>query len=148
MSTALMPNRLVLAVTGGVGLDASPHVLTTAARAGALPIFDLATGDAWTLRALAQTARQTSGLAVRVTAECAATPAELARNGGDAVAVVVLAANGPWPIAETAERYEVLVEVTSLTEGRAAVAAGAAGIIARGMESGGRVSDLSAFVLM
>src|SRR5438045_3412779 len=100
MSTVLDKNRLVLAVSGGTGLDASPHVLTTAARAGALPVLDLATGDAWALRGLEETARHASGLAVRVTAECAVTPAELVRSGGDAVTVVVLAADGPWPIAE------------------------------------------------
>src|SRR3954454_4764435 len=104
MSTTLMPNRLVLAVTGGLGLDSGPHVLTTAARSGALPIFDLASGDTWALRELAQTARLVSELAVRITADCAATPAELVRNGGEAVTVVVLAANAPWPTAETAER--------------------------------------------
>ena len=148
MSTALNPNRLVLAVTGGEGLEASPHVLTTAARAGAFAVFDLAAGDAWALRTFEQAARRASDLGVRVTAECAATPADMARLGGAAVTLVVLAANSPWPIAELAERYEILVEVTSLTEARAAVAAGAAGLVARGMESGGRVSELSSFVLM
>ncbi|HEV7965903.1 MAG TPA: beta-ketoacyl synthase N-terminal-like domain-containing protein, partial [Actinoplanes sp.] len=148
MSTALNPNRLVIAVTGGEGLEPSPHVLTTAARAGALAVFDLAGGDAWALRSLEQAARRGTGLGVRVSAECAATPADLARLGGDAVTFVVLTANSPWPVAETVESYEVLVEVTSLTEARDAAAAGATGLIARGMESGGRVSELSAFVLM
>src|SRR3954467_10489539 len=57
-------------------------------------------------------------------------------------------AGSPWPVPETAERYEVLAEVTSLTEAGAAGEAGATGLIARGMESGGRVSELSAFVLL
>ena len=148
MSAAHNPNRLVLAVTGGVGLEPSPHVLTTAARCGALAVFDLAGGDAWTLRSLAQAAGRAAGLGVRVTADCAATPADLARVGGEAVSVLVLAANSPWPVTELAERYEVLVEVTSLAQARDAVAAGAAGLVARGMESGGRVSELSAFVLL
>jgi len=148
MSAALNPNRLILAATGGVGLEDSPHLLTAAARAGALAVFDLATGDAGALRALAQAVRRASGLGVRIVAHCAATPADLARYGGDAVTVVVLAANSSWPVAEMAERYEVLVEVTGLAEARAAVAAGASGLIARGMESGGRVSELSTFVLM
>jgi len=148
MSAALNPNRLVLAVTGGVGLEPSPHVLTTAARAGALAVFDLAGGDAWTLRSFEQAARRAPGLGVRVTADCVATPADLARLGGDAVGVLLLAANSPWAVTELAERYEVLVEVTSLAQAREAVAAGAAGLVARGMESGGRVSELSAFVLL
>ncbi|GAA0569619.1 hypothetical protein GCM10010172_62480 [Paractinoplanes ferrugineus] len=148
MSAALDPNRLVLAVTGGVGLAPSQHVLAAAARAGALAVFDLAEGDAWTLRSLAQTARRVTGLGVRVTADCAATPADLTRLAGEAVRVLLLAANGPWAVADLVDRYEVLVEVTSVTEARDAVAAGAAGLVARGMESGGRVSDLSAFVLL
>jgi acyl transferase domain-containing protein/NAD(P)H-dependent flavin oxidoreductase YrpB (nitropropane dioxygenase family) len=149
MSSAHAPTRLVIAVTGGDGMDAGPHVLAAATRAGALGVLDLAAGDAWSLGTLEQAARRsTGGLGVRVPADCAATPGDLARYGGDAVAVVVLAADSPWPVARLAERYEVLVEVTSLAEGHAAVAAGAAGVIARGMESGGRVGELSAFVLL
>jgi acyl transferase domain-containing protein/NAD(P)H-dependent flavin oxidoreductase YrpB (nitropropane dioxygenase family)/acyl carrier protein len=148
MSTALHPSRLVLAVTGGDGLEVAPHVLSSAARAGGLAIFDLAGGDPWTLRAIERAARNGSGLGARVTAECRATPADLARIAGDAVSLLVLAADCYWPVAQLAAKYEVLVEVTSLTEARAAIAAGAAGLVARGMESGGRVSDLSAFVLM
>jgi hypothetical protein len=104
MSTALDPNRLVIAVTGGTGLQASTHVLTTAARAGALALFDLAGGDTWALRAFAQAARRSPGLGVRVTAECAATPADLARLGGDSIGVVLLAAESRWTVAELAEK--------------------------------------------
>ena len=148
MSAALNPSRLILAATAGEGPRSSPHLLVAARRAGAFAVFDLATGDAWALRGLARAARRGTDLGVRITARCAATPADLARHGGDAVTVVVLAANSSWPIAETAGRYEILVEVTSLTEARAAVAAGAAGLVARGLESGGRVSELSTFVLL
>ncbi|MFG2944625.1 SDR family NAD(P)-dependent oxidoreductase [Streptomyces adustus] len=42
----------------------------------------------------------------------------------------------------------MLVEVTDLEEARAAVRAGAYGLIARGSECGGRVGELSAFVLL
>ena len=42
----------------------------------------------------------------------------------------------------------MIAEVTDLAEARAAAAAGAHGLIARGMESGGRVSALSSFVLL
>src|SRR4051812_34472446 len=107
MSPTLNPNRLVLAVTGGVGLEPSPHVLTTAARAGALALFDLAGGDAWTLGSIERAPRRTTGFGVRVTADCVATPDDLARVGGDAVRVLLLAANSPWPVAELAERYEI-----------------------------------------
>ncbi|GAB1694539.1 SDR family NAD(P)-dependent oxidoreductase [Krasilnikovia sp. M28-CT-15] len=148
MSTALDPNRLVLAVTGGAGLDASPYTLTAAVRAGALGVLDLGTGDTWSLRALADAARRTTGFGVRVTAACAATPADLAETAGPAVNLIILAADSPWPVAELARRYQVLVEVADLAEGRAAAAAGAHGLVARGMESGGRVGELSAFVLL
>ncbi|MDT5042054.1 MAG: hypothetical protein QOE51_3039, partial [Actinoplanes sp.] len=148
MSTALDLNRLVIAITGGDGLEPSTQILTAAARAGALAVFDLAGGDTWALRAFQQAARRSSGLGVRVSAQCAATPADLDRLGGEAVRVVLLAAGSAWPVAELTGRYEVLVEVTSLTQAREAVAAGAGGLVARGMESGGRVSELSSFVLM
>ncbi|RZU50320.1 acyl transferase domain-containing protein [Krasilnikovia cinnamomea] len=148
MSTALDPNRLVIAVTGGAGLDASPYALTAAVRAGALGVLDLGDGDPWSLRTLADAARRTTGFGVRVTAACAATPAELAETAGPAVHVIILTADSPWPVAELARRYQVLVEVTDLAEARAAEAAGAHGLVARGMESGGRVSELSAFVLL
>ncbi|WP_241996312.1 type I polyketide synthase [Kribbella antiqua] len=42
----------------------------------------------------------------------------------------------------------VLVEVTSLEEARQAAAAGADGLLARGHEAGGRVGELSTFVLL
>jgi len=43
---------------------------------------------------------------------------------------------------------EVLVQVTSIDEARVAAAAGATGLIAKGNEAGGRVSDETAFVLL
>ena len=42
----------------------------------------------------------------------------------------------------------VLVEVTSLKEAKLAAAAGADGLLARGHEAGGRVGELSTFVLL
>ncbi|MGE5185528.1 MAG: beta-ketoacyl synthase N-terminal-like domain-containing protein, partial [Acidobacteriota bacterium] len=42
----------------------------------------------------------------------------------------------------------VLAEVTSLDEARAAIAAGCAGVIAKGCEAGGRVGDETTFVLV
>ncbi|GAB1643165.1 SDR family oxidoreductase [Krasilnikovia sp. MM14-A1259] len=149
MSTALDQHRLVIAVTGGAGLEASPHALAAALRAGALGVLDLGTGDPWSLRVLSQAARRATGsFGVRVTAACAATPADLAQHAGPAVDLIILAADSPWPVADLARRCRVLVEVTDLAEARAAVAAGAHGLVARGMESGGRVAELSAFILL
>src|SRR6266498_4935897 len=122
MRSAQNPNRLIIAVTGGSGLEPSPHAATAAARAGAVPVVDLGAGDAWSLRVLAQVAaRVTGGFGVRVGAGCAATPADLRPY---AVDLVVLTADAPWPAADLTEKYEVIVEVTSLAEARAAETAG------------------------
>ncbi|AGZ46207.1 type I polyketide synthase [Actinoplanes friuliensis] len=140
---------LVLAVSGGTGLEASPHQVTAAVQAGGTGVLDLGSGDAWSLRVLARTARRASeGFGVRVTAACAATPSDLDRLGGSTVDLVVLTADAGWDVTALAERYRVLVEVTDLAEAQAAADAGAHGVIGRGMESGGRVSALSSFVLL
>ncbi len=44
--------------------------------------------------------------------------------------------------------HSVLVQVTSLEEARAAVEAGAHGVVAKGSESGGRIGEETAFVLL
>ena len=75
-------------------------------------------------------------------------PAEVQRSAAGAVGLAVLGAGAPWEVGETASWCRVLVEVTSQQEARTAAAGGAHGLIARGMESGGRVSDLSTFVLL
>jgi acyl transferase domain-containing protein/NAD(P)H-dependent flavin oxidoreductase YrpB (nitropropane dioxygenase family) len=61
---------------------------------------------------------------------------------------VVLAPDAPWHVDEIAARHRILAEVTDLAQAREAVRAGAHGLIARGNESGGRVGDLSTFVLL
>ena len=123
---------LVLAVSGGTGLEPSPHQIAAAVRAGGTGVLDLGAGDPWRLRVLAQTARRVSeGFGVRIEAGCAATPAEIERAGGPAVALIVLTADAGHDVAALAGRYRVLVEVTDLTEARAAQAAGAHGLIAR-----------------
>ncbi|BCJ53952.1 hypothetical protein Asp14428_54270 [Actinoplanes sp. NBRC 14428] len=149
MKTVRQTTSLVLAVSGGAGLEASPHQVAAAARAGGVGVLDLGAGDAWSLRVLARAARRAgSGLGVRVTAACTATPADLERVAGTAVELVIVTADSGWDVAELAARHRVLVEVASLAEAHAAVAAGAHGLVARGMESGGRVSELSSFVLL
>ncbi|OJF15718.1 type I polyketide synthase [Couchioplanes caeruleus] len=149
MKTVRQTSSLVLAVSGGVGMEPSPHQVAAAARAGGIGVLDLGRGDAWSLRVLAQTARRVGeGLGVRVTAACAATAGDLERVAGGAVELVVVAADAGWDVADLVGRYRVYVEVTDLAEARAAVTAGAHGLVARGMESGGRVGDLSSFVLL
>ncbi|WP_199510502.1 type I polyketide synthase [Nucisporomicrobium flavum] len=149
MKTERHTRSLVLAVSGGAALEPSPHQVTAAARAGGVGILDLGAGDPWTLRLLTRAARRArDGMGVRVTAACAATPSDVERAGGDAVDLMIVAADAGWDLTALAERYGVYAEVTTLDEARAAIAAGAHGLVARGMESGGRVSELSAFVLL
>ncbi|MFI5493026.1 SDR family NAD(P)-dependent oxidoreductase [Actinoplanes sp. NPDC051859] len=149
MKTVRQSRSLVLAVSGGAGLEPSPHQVTAAARAGGIGIVDLGHGDAWNMRVLAQTVRRAgSGIGVRVGSSCAATADELHRIGGAAVELVIVAADAGWDIAALADRYRVYVEVVDFAEAQAAAAAGAHGLVARGMESGGRVGELSSFVLL
>ncbi|MER6223479.1 SDR family NAD(P)-dependent oxidoreductase [Streptomyces sp900105755] len=113
--------------------------------AGGLGVLDLGRGDRRTREALARLRRAAPGpYGVRVAAGCVLAPDEL----GPAPDTVVRAAGAPWGIAELAPHTRVLAEVTDLAEARAAVAAGAHGLIARGAESGGRVGHLSTFVLL
>ncbi|WP_424863682.1 SDR family NAD(P)-dependent oxidoreductase [Streptomyces sp. MMS24-I29] len=123
---------------------ASARFTAAAARAGGLGVLDL-TGDA-------RSAREQLGLAT-----------EWARCGfgvrlGDGsgipasdlpacVHTVVLVAGATVNAADFPGR-RVLAEVTSGAQARAAVAAGAHGLIARGHEAGGRVGELSTFVLL
>ncbi|MFG1951941.1 SDR family NAD(P)-dependent oxidoreductase [Micromonospora sp. NPDC048830] len=124
-------------------------MVAAAGAGGGLGVFDLARGDRPTLRALERAAASSAGpIGVRVPAGCAATAADVARAAQDRVSLLVLPADGSWPLREAAERHRVLVEVTSGTEARTAAASGAYGLIARGSEAGGRVGELSSFVLL
>jgi acyl transferase domain-containing protein/NAD(P)H-dependent flavin oxidoreductase YrpB (nitropropane dioxygenase family) len=149
MSFAVQPTHQVMAITGGTGLDLSPHLVGEAARGGGLGIADITAGDAWVLRALRQAGERARGeVGVRVGSGCGVSPAEVDRALGRRPAVVVLTADSAWSVTELALDRPVLVEVTSTEEARAAARAGAVGVVARGMESGGRVSELSSFVLL
>src|SRR5580658_6504517 len=141
--------ELVITISPCGSLEPSPHIAVQARRGGGLGVLDLADGGWPRLQALAQAACwATAPLAIRVPAGCAATAAEVQRCGTGRVGLTVLTADAPWDLAETASWSRVLVEVTSHQEARAAAASGAHGLIARGMESGGRVSALSTFVLL
>ncbi|MFE9610908.1 SDR family NAD(P)-dependent oxidoreductase [Streptomyces sp. NPDC006012] len=139
----------MIAISGGTGLEASPHLLGEVARGGGLGVIDLTTGDPHICRVLRQSSRRTRGrLGVRIAGGCALSPDDVERVLGRKPALVLLTADSPWSLAEAAADYRVLVEVADADAARAAVRAGAAGLIARGMESGGRVSELSTFVLL
>ncbi len=122
----------------------SPRLTAAAARAGALGVLELPAGDPQTAaEAVERTCRWSPRpFGVRVRPGCEVIAADLP----DRVATVLLADPGRSP-GEFAGR-EVLAEVTDLAGARRAVAAGAAGLIVRGGEAGGRAADLSTFVLL
>ena len=138
----------VITISPCGSIEPSPQIAVQAWRGGGLGVIDLADGSWPRLQALTQAASWSAvPLAIRVPAGCAATAAQVRRCGAG-VALAVLTADTPWDITETASWSRVLVEVTSRQEARAAAAQGAHGLIARGMEAGGRVSGLSTFVLL
>ncbi|MFC5109241.1 hypothetical protein [Kibdelosporangium philippinense] len=55
------PDHLVVAITGGTGMEPSPHLLGEVVRGGGLGVVDLAAGDAWMSRALRQCGRRAGG---------------------------------------------------------------------------------------
>ncbi|WP_078490895.1 type I polyketide synthase [Streptomyces scopuliridis] len=122
----------------------SPRLTAAAARAGALSVLELSTGDP---RSVADTLDRTlrwSSLpfGVRIRPGCTVTSAELP----EPVDTVLLA--DPGRTAGEFAGRRVLVEVTDLAGARQAAGAGAAGLIVRGAESGGRAGELSTFVLL
>lgn len=139
---------LVIAISPCGELEPSPQIATQAWRGGGLGVVDLADGGWRSLQALAQAATAHTPLGVRVPAGCTAAEAQVQRSGEGRVELVILPPGSPWDIAETASWARVLVEVHSKQQATDAAASGAHGVIARGMESGGRVSDLSTFVLL
>ncbi|HWE89913.1 MAG TPA: SDR family NAD(P)-dependent oxidoreductase [Pseudonocardiaceae bacterium] len=117
--------------------------------AGGIGVLDLGAGDRRAREELALALRWSAGpIAVRVARGCALRHADLRELLGadaDRIDTVVLGWHAPWQVRELPGR--VLVEVTSRAEAVRAVRAGAHGLIARGSEAGGRVGELSSFVL-
>ncbi|MCX5166350.1 SDR family oxidoreductase [Streptomyces sp. NBC_00264] len=151
MNSAVRSEEMIIGITPYGEPDAG---LTVAVgRAGGLGVLDLGAGDRRSREALAQLQRTASGrFGVRVDAHCRLTPADLAPDGPHTVVLAVAAAAGEsgaaWTIAALAARFRVLVEVTDLEGARDALRAGAHGLIARGTECGGRIGELSTFVLL
>ncbi|MFC8823912.1 SDR family NAD(P)-dependent oxidoreductase [Streptomyces sp. NPDC057137] len=122
----------------------SPRLTATAAATGAVGVLELPTGDPReVVDLLDRTCRWSSvPFGVRIREGCSATADELP----ELVDTVLLADPTRSPAEFTGRR--VLVEVTSLDEALSATEAGAAGLIVRGSESGGRAGELSTFVLL
>jgi acyl transferase domain-containing protein/NAD(P)H-dependent flavin oxidoreductase YrpB (nitropropane dioxygenase family) len=140
---------LVLAISPGGASEPGSRIVAAADAGGGRGVLDLADGSRSALRALGQAVSwSVKPIGVRVPAGCAATPQDVDRAGNGQVELVVLAADCPWRVPDVTSRYRVLVEVGSRAEARAAAAAGAYGVIARGREAGGRADELSTFVLL
>ena len=142
-------SELVLAVSPCGELSPSPRLVAEACRGGGTAFLDLGNGEPSRLEALRQAASWSArGIGVRLPADCAATPAAIREASGGRVGLVMLTSDAGRDIVELTAWARVLVEVTSQGEARAAAAAGASGLIARGAESGGRVGELTTFVLL
>ncbi|MFG3016744.1 SDR family NAD(P)-dependent oxidoreductase [Streptomyces cinerochromogenes] len=149
MTSPVRAHDLILCLSPFGEPDAGLAAAATAA--GALGILDLGTGDRRSRDQLSRLRRAAPDpFGLRVTRRCALTPADVgdAVDAMDAVDTVVLTADAPWTATELPSHVRVLAEVTDLGQARTAVRAGARGLIARGAESGGRVGELSTFVLL
>ncbi|MFJ8916275.1 SDR family oxidoreductase [Amycolatopsis sp. NPDC102389] len=117
----------------------SARFAAAAARAGVLGVVDLTSGNRAAREELDLAADWVAtGFGVRV-----AGPVELPA----AAHTVLLAAGAPLSTVDF-EGRRVLAEVTSRDEAVRAVAAGAAGLVARGHEAGGRIGELGSFVFL
>ncbi len=117
-----------------------PNLVAALAKTDALGVLDLGTdaaaGAAGLDALLARNPRRFGAL-VRPGLQPADLPPE----------VLVILPGPPYRVHEWAPR-RVLAQVTSVEEARQAIAAGAAGLIAKGTESGGRVGEDTSFLLL
>ena len=128
--------------------EPAPNLCAALGAAGALGVLDLGSDDRRARAALAELARlATAVFGVRIGPGCPLDPGTVGDLAGDHLAAVVLAHDAPWPIGELPADWMLLAEIVSSEEARQAIADGADGLIARGNEAGGRVGDLSSFVL-
>ncbi|MCR3738626.1 Acyl transferase domain-containing protein [Actinomadura glauciflava] len=135
----------------------APHLAVAVARAGGTGVLDLGADRAAGLAALADAGRWWEGpFGVRVPAGCRIEPDEVPET---AMTIMV---DAPVLVDERAQETDVagfargrrlLVEVVGPDEAAAAIAAareitGDVGLVARGREAGGRVGELTTFVLL
>ncbi|MFB6581758.1 SDR family NAD(P)-dependent oxidoreductase [Streptomyces sp. NPDC056402] len=132
--------------------EPQPAIVTAAERAGALGLLDLGRDADAARRGFAQLGRRLGGAryGVRVPAGCPLGPGELPA-AVDTVLLADPASHTPERVAAWAAgagRPRVWAEVTDAAEARAAVAAGADALVAKGHEGGGRVGPATTFVLL
>ncbi|MET8134327.1 SDR family NAD(P)-dependent oxidoreductase [Streptomyces sp. NPDC005251] len=149
MTSAVRSEDMIIGITPFGEPDA--RLAAAVCRAGGLGVLDLGDGGRRSRDALERLHRLIPGpFGVRIGARCRLDPADLTPGTGDAGRpdTVVLAVDAPWQAGDVTADHRVLVEVTDLDGARAAMLAGAYGLIARGSECGGRIGELSTFVLL
>src|SRR5262249_11547821 len=118
-----------------------PRLAAAVARAGAFAILDLGRNTHAGRASLMRLERERIAFGVRVPERSDWTNDDLPARA-ELVVLDSSAGVSAW------RPRSVLVEVTSLREARAAIAAGADGFIVKGCESGGRIGDETSFVLL
>ncbi|TDC55606.1 acyltransferase domain-containing protein, partial [Actinomadura sp. KC345] len=133
----------------------APHLAVAVARAGGTGVLDLGADRASGLAALADIRRWWTGpFGVRVPAGCRVRPAEIPAAAGTVlVDAPALRSDDALDVAGFARGRRLLVEVVGPDEAAAVIPVargftGDVGLIARGTEAGGRVGDLTTFVLL
>jgi len=126
--------------------EPNPDLVVAIERAGYLGVLDLGPAGAAARAALERARRRLAGrpFGVRISAGCPIEPDDLPPEVDTLLVDTALADTGvAWP-----SIGRVLAEVTSPEEAREALRRGADGLVARGFEAGGRVGQLSTFVLV
>ncbi|HKR51096.1 MAG TPA: SDR family oxidoreductase [Pseudonocardiaceae bacterium] len=122
--------------------EANAPLAVALARSGAVGVLDLGRDGDRARAALVEVCRWwPGGFGVRIPAHCPLSPADLPEQ-------VDLVVHPPGSRFTPVPRRRTLVEVTSIAQARAAVQAGAYGLIAKGAEAGGRVGASTTFVLL
>ena len=132
--------------------EPNADLVVAIARAGYLGVLDLGTDAAAARAALARTReRGIPRFGARVTGGCALLPADLPPEV-DTVVMDLRLAPAAWRDGVAALRHErgmrVLAEVTCPQDAASALGTGVDGLVARGLEAGGRIGELSTFVLV
>ena len=145
------PRDLVMGITPFC--EPSPDLVVAVERAGYLGILDLGPDPAAASDALGRVRRRLRGrpFGVRISGD-----AILGKHGGlslpeevdTVVADLSLLPGASFPEAASGDGVRLIAEVTSPREAAEALGLGADGLLARGFESGGRVGELSTFVLL
>jgi acyl transferase domain-containing protein/NAD(P)H-dependent flavin oxidoreductase YrpB (nitropropane dioxygenase family) len=122
----------------------NPQLAAALVRGGALGVLDLGRDSARARTALAQMSRLAKEpWGVRVPAGCLLAPHEIPAGA----TTVLLPIESRWNPLQLAGR-RVFIEVTDVDEAQRALAHKADGLIARGSEGGGRIGELTTYVLL